>query len=256
MYSTSFCVSYNYEVSEYGKYNFAYTLAHAIVLLIDAFGFIIFPKMIDKLKINDEQTPRTISYIRENYISLIYCLVFLALPFFYILSKCAPQYSEASRALYISALTLLPYSNAFGMNTYLIAQNKERVLSYVSMACLGINIVLSLFLSSIVHVRFDLVIFATLIAYIFYTYMCAKLMLEALGKQVTFQNIWSTAFPISVFLPFLLAIACSLFSYKNNDLFSLLLPLFVFCVVNRKSLKSVYATLIKIMNTPNVVDLK
>lgn len=64
IYTMSFGVSLLYTVEEYGKYNFAYTLSNAVVLLIDSFTFIIFPKMIDRLKSTDVFT--------TNYFSIFY----------------------------------------------------------------------------------------------------------------------------------------------------------------------------------------
>ena len=253
MYTTSFFVSYNYDVGEYGKYNFAYTLAHAIVLLIDAFGFVVFPKMIDRLRTVDSQTSETISFIRTNYMTLIYVLLFFALPCFYFLCRFVPQYADTSRALCVAGLTLLPYANAFGMNTFLIAQNKERILSRVSMLCLLLNVSLSVLFTMGIHVAFDLVIFATLISYIVYTFLCAWLTRNALGEKTSFLSVWETAFPLRYFIPFLLGVLVTLFQADN--LFLLFVPFCVFCLLNWKSLTAVGKTLVKITNNPAVVDL-
>lgn len=127
IYTMSFGVSLLYTVEEYGKYNFAYTLSNAVVLLIDSFTFIIFPKMIDRLKSTDEiYCKQTIDTIRSNYTTIIHLLIYLALPVFYLFCMIITKYSDAYRALCLSALALIPYSNAFGLNTYLIANNKER----------------------------------------------------------------------------------------------------------------------------------
>lgn len=253
MYTTSFFISYNYDVGEYGKYNFAYTLAHAIVMLIDAFGFVVFPKMIDRLRMADSQTSETIAFIRTNYMTLIYVLLFFALPCFYFLCKFVPQYSDAARALCVTGLTLLPYANAFGMNTFLIAQNKERILSSVSMLCLLINVLLSVLFTMGIHVAFDLVIFATLISYIVYTFFCALLTMKSLGDRVTLLSVLEKAFPSSFLIPFLLGVLITLFQADN--LFLLFIPFCAFCLLNWKNLTSVGKTLIKIMNNPAVVDL-
>ncbi len=141
IYTMSFGVSLLYTVEEYGKYNFAYTLSNAVVLLIDSFTFIIFPKMIDRLKSTDEiYCKQTIDTIRSNYTTIIHLLIYLALPVFYLFCMIITKYSDAYRALCLSALALIPYSNAFGLNTYLIANNKERVLSLISIGCLILNI--------------------------------------------------------------------------------------------------------------------
>ncbi len=254
MYTTSLFVSCNYEVEEYGKYNFAYTLAHAIVLLIDAFGFVVFPKMIDRLKAVDSQTSDFITYVRTNYMSFIYVLVFAAMPCFYILCKFVPQYSDTSRALCISGLTLLPYANAFGLNTFLIAQNKEKNLSVISILCLAVNVLLSFLLTLCVHVAFDLVLLATLITYIVYTYLCAWLTTKYLGKRPTFLTVWEMEFPVRYFIPFVMGIIIILFG--SEKLYLLFLPFIMFCILNYKDLFTVGKTLIKITNNPTVVDLK
>ena len=42
-------ISGNYEVEEFGLFSFSFTLAHAVMLLLESLMFVIFPKMIGKM---------------------------------------------------------------------------------------------------------------------------------------------------------------------------------------------------------------
>lgn len=83
------------------------------------------------------------------------------------------KYSDAYRALCLSALALIPYSNAFGLNTYLIANNKERVLSLISIGCLILNIVFFNVLTLVFSIPYDMVFLSIILSYIIYAICCA-----------------------------------------------------------------------------------
>lgn len=256
-YSTSLIVSMYYSIEDYGKYSFAYTISNAVVLLIDAFSFVIFPKMIDKLKNTGSYCKQTLSDIRNNYTTIVHLLIYCALPFFFILCNIFEEYSGASRALCLSALALIPYSNAFGLNTYLIANNYEKILSRVSCGSLIFNILLLVILVKFVHIPFDIVYFVIMLTFTIYSVSCARLVNKELQtlKFSVLKDIRFT-FPIKQTVPFLIAVLCVLYSFGTYNYIIAFLPACLFAVMNMKEIKNVIKTIKNILYTPSIVDLR
>ncbi|MBQ0142283.1 MAG: oligosaccharide flippase family protein [Prevotellaceae bacterium] len=256
MYTTSLYVSKYYFVEEYGKFNFAYTLSNSIFLLVDAFGFIVFPKMIDRLRSNDYTLCReVITSVRENYMTLIYTLVFVALPFFELFCSFIPKYSECGRALCISAVSLLPYSNAFGLNTFLIAQNKEKALSVVSLFVLMGNVALLLLLRHVFNIPYDLFFLFPAFSYLIYTAGCAYLSIAKMGEKKNILEILLLAFPVHSGIPFVISIVSIFLSYRFNLIILLCLPVISYILLNMRNVGVVLGTVKSIINRPNIVDL-
>lgn len=257
MYVTSLFVSKNFLVEEYGKFSFAYTLSNALFLLVDSFGFIIFPKMIDKLKSTDYVQGRIlISFIRKNYLTLVYFLVLLALPIFEFFSTTIPKYSDTGRALCLSGLSLLPYANAFGLNTFLIAQNREKLLSFVSTICLVLNVIILFCSRCFLIPSYDIYFLLIVVVYVLYTYLCAllsnRIMLE---RDFSFRNTISIAFPARLTLPLVIAFICVFLSYKYHTIILLCVPLFVYILLNIRHFKDIYKLIKDIVINPKIIDL-
>lgn len=253
-YLSSFIVSISYNVGVYGKFNFVHTLSNAVILLIDAFSFIIFPKVIDKLKSSDNEICKyNISKIRVNYTTLVCIMIYGALPLFRFVFYIAPQYSDTNNALCVSAVSLIPYAFCFGINSYLIAQNKELKLAFISFFCLIINtIIISLFVF-VIDVDYSLIFLSILISYTVYTLLCTKEALSMLCGYHKFKDVLSFSFPIRLIIPFLFAIVVSLF-YSENTL-CLTLPLLSFVIFNFERFSIVIRSIINIINRPTIVDI-
>ena len=258
IYTMSFGVSLLYTVEEYGKYNFAYTLSNAVVLLIDSFTFIIFPKMIDRLKSTDDiYCKQTIYAIRGNYTTIIHLLIYLALPAFYFFCMIITKYSDAHRALCLSALALIPYSNAFGLNTYLIANNKERVLSLISIGCLILNIVFFNILTLVFGIPYDMVFLSIILSYIIYAIWCSVLISETVTgccRKKLYSYVRYT-FPLRQVIPYIVAIGIILVAFNYHYPLLLFLPCFSFILLNKSHIKKLIKVMITIVIKPQVIDL-
>ena len=256
MYLTLLFVSKYYQVEEYGKFNFAYTLSNSIFLLVDAFGFIVFPKMLDKLKSNDyNQCRSAINMVRSNYMTLVYSLVFFALPFFELFCSFIPKYSDCGRALCLSAVALLPYVNAFGMNTFLIAQNKERVLSFVSLTLLLINAILLFVFKTYMTFPFDLYFLSPMILYIIYTISCALLTRRKMGDYSNIIETLKLSFPMNSMVFILISLICIILSYSLKLFGILLIPALLYGLINYRNMIDITKTVAAIIHKPNIVDL-
>lgn len=257
MYVMSVGVSRWYTVEEYGMYNFAYTVSSAIVLLVDSFTFIVFPKMIDVLRTQDkEYCKQTLSKIRVNYTTVIHLLVYLILPVFYILCLFLDGYSDSCRAMCLSALALIPYSNAFGLNTYLIANNRERVLSLVSLGCLVLNVFLFVILTKLLRVPYDMVFLAVIISYTVYSLVCAILTNSKLSdvRSGFLYNIRYT-YPFRQIVPYIIALISVFVGVYFECPYLLLLPSVCFLICNKSEMKQVMGVFRSIVERPQLIDL-
>ncbi len=254
LYLSSLLVSINYSVGEYGKYNFSYTLSHSVILLIDAFGFIIFPKMIAKLKDQDMViNEKIIEYIRTNYMTLVHLLVLLVFPFFYLLNILFPQYSNTTCALCFAGLSLLPYADCFGLNTFLIAQNRERILSMISISSLFLNTIFVLFSIYYLKMSFEYIFLCIAISYSIYTFSCSFIVRKMLGKNCNIASTIQYAFINKNIFVFVFSLYIAI-SFQDNFIF-LCLPFLFYIFLNFDKVRIIYSSFRKVILKPNIVDL-
>lgn len=256
MYIVQLTVSKQFLVDEYGKFSFSYTLSNSIFLLIDAFGYIIFPKMIDKLKsIDKKNCKRNIDAIRLNYTTLVYLLVFIALPFFAIFTMWVDKYNDTGRSLCLSAIAILPYSSAFGLNTFLIAQNKEKALSFITICMLIATTLVLHILVYIGPLPYDAYYFVPMGIYFIYTLLCAILVNKELSNIKNLMKTFCFAFPTRKVIPLLISLVVVYLTYRNGLYSLLFIPSLLFVLINLKDIKEIIKTLLIILKKPTIVDL-
>ena len=168
--STKLQVSCFYSVTEFGYFSFAFSLAQGVVLLLDSLIFLLLPKMIDMLKGNDiDQIKSAIKILRDNYLLplhlIFYVILIVSFPFFYFM----PQYSRSLLPFILILFTLIMYSNCFGYNSYLLAQNREKSFALIVFIALLANILLVHSLIRWFEVRFEYVVLGTLFVNFLYS---------------------------------------------------------------------------------------
>lgn len=257
MYIVLLSVSEIFSVGEYGKFSFSYTLSNSIFLLIDAFGYIIFPKMVDILKSdNPEECRQSINNIRLNYTTMVYLLVFFALPLFEIFTLYVNKYNDIGSSLCLSAVALLPYSSAFGINTYLIAQNLEKKLSFISILCLLLTGLILFLFSLDRSIQYDFYYLVPFVVYFVYTLMCAALANKKLKIKKGFFSIIIQVFPFAKLIPLIVSVICILAAYKLSMCFLLIVPAIIYVILNINELRSMFRTFALIVNKPNIIDIE
>lgn len=245
-------ISIFYTVDEFGLFSFSFALANAILLFLQAISFVIFPKVIDKLKGNDHvNIYNTINRLRDSYVTLAFLLVFIALPVFPIFTYFLEDYKGATIALQLTSLAVLLYTNSFGYGTYLMAQNREKLISKLTLSCLGLNIAIALILVLVVKVTFEYVIIATMISYIVYAFLTSYFSLKYLGVSKKGWDITNEFFPLRSFIPYVLAVV--LVAYGNWSL--TVIPLIIFVILNRSHLLKLISTLRTMLHKPDIINL-
>ncbi len=245
-------ISGNYTVEEFGLFTFSFSLAHAILLILEALSFIIFPKVLGKLSSKViVEVEATISLLRLSYITSAHFLIYLALPAFPIVLYFLPKYEGASTSLNFIALSILMGANSYGYLELLISRNKEKTAAGLSSFALLLNCILALCLVYIFKVSFSFVIVATMITYfVFATLVLTKS--RALLDGGTFKDAIMTVMPTRLIIPFATALIVSIFDCENM----MCLPLIVFLLLNYKAIVELKNIVVKLLFKPEIVDLK
>ena len=250
--STRTFVSYYYKIEEFGYFTFSYTLANSILLLLQALSIVIFPKIIDKLNSNNiEEIKRIKKILNINYVTLSYGLIFFALLFFPIIVNYANKYHGTLKVLDLTAITVLLFTNSFGYSSHLMAQNKERQLSRISLLAFILNIIINFTLIVLLKVGYEYVIISTLISYFVFSFSCAKLSNQIIGEKITTYYVILEFFPIRLLVPYIIAV---LIIALNLEYF-IFIPFLLFVILNKPEIKEIINVIKSIITRPNIVDL-
>jgi O-antigen/teichoic acid export membrane protein len=249
--STSTIISYYYTVSEYGLYTFSYNLGNAVLLILEAFAFILFPKMLDKFYSgNNEVVLKTLEQIRVNYVVLTHGLMYVAFSLFPIFIMFFPQYHDALMALWFTALSVMLTVNSFGYNTLLISRNRERLIAMISIVSLLVNVAVGLIFAHF-HAPYYMIVVSVMISYILFAVLCGYYACRQLELNINVLSLMKDLFPMSLLIPFVLAL---LIATQNLSLLSFM-PLVVFLAMNKSNLCNIFKTINNIRKNPLVADI-
>lgn len=241
-------ISSNYSVVEFGMFTFSFTLAHAILLLLEALSFVIFPKVISKLSSpNKEEVLSTIEMLRTVYITSAHCLIYIALICFPFLLWFFPKYEGALTALNLIALTILMNSNCCGYLELLISKNHERLSAKISALALAINIIIAFILVFVVKCSFEYVILATMITYIIFS----STVMRYARLQLDLGMSWREWFPLRLSLPYLVALIISILQESTL----IFIPMLLYILMNRQQLMEIKSTSLLLLKRPEKVNL-
>ncbi len=252
--STKTIISFYFSVEEYGLFAFSYTLANTVLLLLNAFSFIIFPKLIDKLSsknINEIQC--NIDLIRNNYITLAHGLLYCVIALYPLFLLLLPKYAGTIPLFHFIALTTLMSVNSFGFSTYLLAQNKEKLMSILAFGALLTNIVGVLLMVLVMKKSYEYAILATLLTYCIYTLLTVYFGKRILSKRVLIKDLLSDFLPWNLFLPFLFSLSIAIIGN-----YSVALNIFcavLFLLLNLKEITKIKNTIKRLINEPSIINI-
>jgi len=253
MISTRTVVSSNYPVDQFGYFTFAFSLADAVILLLGAFTFLMFPKVISKLNSTDIQQVRgTIKLLRTNYIPLVHLMMYFAFLFFPVITFVFSKYEPALPAMYMVGLALIMEVTATGYSDYLLAQNKDRQIAIVSGISLIINIIVAILLVKVFNCSFAFVMGATLVSYWVFSILCIVLGLKYMGVKFSFVSLIKESFPLRLFIPYLSA-TLLLFT---QSYWVLPIPILLFVLLNKSTIKELINTFKRLLGDPDMLDVK
>ena len=245
-------ISSNYAVEDFGQFTFSFSLAHAVMLLLESLTFIIFPKVIGKLSSrNNDEVLQTIREYRSIYQTSAHGLIYLALCFFPFLISFFPKYDAALTSMNLVALTVLMDTSRSGYAELLIARSKERKLAVITIIALVLNCVLSLFEVKILQVRFSYVILASMVTYYFLALTLSIMGKKEIDGKSSFPAILFDVFPVRLLIPYLCALLLASFEVENF----MFLPILLFIMLNYKECSTLFVLAKRILVNPEIVNL-
>ena len=249
MMSSRSIISAFFSPVEFGYFTFAFTVASAIMLMLEAINFLVYPKILNKFgNSSREESSKTINSIREIYIVSSYSLIFIAIFLFPAFVNFFPQYADSIQTFRLISLTLALYTSCFGYSSLLISKGKERILGLFAFLTLLINVGLSLLLITVFNTSFSTAILSTSLAYLIYLVILNYHGQKELNPEITFYDSLKFGFPYSIFIPYSLFFIMAIFSFIT---YLYLIPLFLFLVLNMKSIYRIIKTGMSLLTNPN-----
>lgn len=253
MISTRTVISSNYSVEEFGYFTFAFSLADAVILLLGAFTFLMFPKLIAKLNTTDtQQAISTINQFRNNYIPLVNVMMYLAYLFFPVITFVFPKYEPALPAMYMVALALIMETFGSGYVDYLMSQNKEKQIAIVSIVSLIVNVGVAALLAKLFNCSYAFVLFATILSYWLFSILCIIIGMIKMGIKPTGICVLKEIMPIRLVIPYI----SSAVLFVVPSFWVLPIPFILFMVFNYVSIKELYSTFKRLLRNPSMLDVE
>ena len=250
--STRTFISYFYNVEDFGFFTFSYSLANAILLFLQAFTFIIMPKVLDKLNSDfNSEIILTIDKIKTNYNTLSYLLLFIVITTFPYLLSFLTEWKDTLSTLNMTVISIIVTSNAYLFSSYLMARNREILLSIISLFSLSINILFSYIFIVVLNLQVEYAILSMLISYMFFGLACSYFTYKTISNY-KFSIICLNFFPLRLFIPYIILIITLILNINYATFISLT----IFLALNIKELMIVINSFKKIILNSNIIDLK
>ncbi|MDB4293008.1 oligosaccharide flippase family protein [Maribacter sp.] len=251
--STRSFVSGFYSVEEFGYFTFAFSLANVVLMVLQAFSFLIFPKLLNRFaSATADQNNALLKKLRDAYVTTSHLLVHIAILLFPLFLVVFPQYSSVSEAFVLIALAVVLYSNSFGYSGLLIAKGHEKRLSRLSLLALIINIITAFVLIRVFHVPFAMVIIATMISYFIYVFMLGVMGRKMLGLPTSLVSVVKDIYPLRLLIPYVTTLGLLFFSVPE---YYYILSLILFVVLNFKVLSKLKTLMKSIISNPNFINI-
>lgn len=245
-------ISIKYPVEQYGFYTFSYMLGHCVLMFLDAFAFLIYPKTISKLYNQDKkQIEAVLHTLRVNYTDTSHLIFYVAYAIFPIVLLFFPDYKTALLSVNITSLSIILSTNTVGYTTYLIANNKEKTAAGISVVSLLISFVVAAICAYVFKVEYSYVPIAIMVSYLFFAYACGYKTYEDILNEGRIKHLFKNVLTLKQFIPYCVAFFISIF---EQSYFSIL-PLILFVALNVKSLKQILHTVKTVLQRPEIINV-
>jgi O-antigen/teichoic acid export membrane protein len=251
--STRTFVSAYYTVEEFGYFTFAFSLANVVLLLLESFSFLIYPKLLNRLaSASNKKITELLNMLRDMYITTSHLLIHLSILFLPLFLLFFPQYNQSANAFKLIALTMVLYTNSFGYSGLLIAKGGEKKLGWLAFGALITNILISLVLIKFVVISFENVIFATMATYFVYVFFLGKLGRIKLHINSSIKMVLNDIFPIRLLIPYFLSLSLI---YIGSSAYYFILPLLFFVILNFKLINNIKLSVNEVISNPDFINI-
>jgi len=253
MITTRTAISERYKIEEFGFYTFAYNLSSVILLLVESISFLIFPKIVNKMAVNNEADSIELFEILKNaYVSVSHLLAHIAvllIPFFIYFFQ---EYNPSLSAFRLTTVTIILYTNTLSFVSYLIAKQKEMLLGFSAFLILIVNLIALFIATNVFKVDFSNVIISTFISNVFFLFLVSYFACKELKLSTNILFVFRNIFPLKQLIPILVSIFLVVL---NFDSFFFIIPLLLYLILNYRILLSLKSIINRFIQNPNLINI-
>lgn len=228
--STRTLITRFYSIEDFGFFSFSFTLGDAVLLLFQAVSNVVFPKVLAKLGDKGANKKNTIKLIDSTYVMAAYFAVLFVCCLFPVILLLFPEYQSCNVCMSLVAITMALYTNSYAYTSYLMINNKERLLAGVALFCLAVNVLLALLIINVLKMPYSYVILSTMISYCLFYVLCAKFVQRIAKEKISVLN-WRLHIPT----------LCALILTVSGLGKYVFVALLFFVIVNQQNVKSFFS---------------
>lgn len=244
-------ISYYYSVANFGLFTFSFSLANSVLLFLQALTFLFTPKILDKLNSkNNMETIGTIENVNTIYVTFSYLLLYVSIILFPFFLDYFPKWRASLPTLNSAFLSIMMISNSFSFSSYLMSNNKEKILSLISLLSLFFNVIFSAFLIYYVKVEMEVLILSPVISYLIFGFLSSYFTYKMLS-QYNLLKIFLSFFPLRLLIPFVILLSMFVLNISWGSYVSIL----IFLVLNIKELRIISSYFKKTLYSSSLIDL-
>ena len=150
------------------------------------------------------------------------------------------------------ALAVLMNTHSYGYTSLIIAQNKEKLTSFISLSALLLSLILGCLLVYIVNVEFSYVVLSVMGGYLLFSFLSYYYGNKELFGCASMKDTLCHFFPTRYSIPYIIALIISVWQFEVL----IWIPLVVFLILNFKDFSYLVSLVKKLVNNPNVIDIK
>lgn len=242
-------VSYFFSVRDLGYFSFALSFAQASFLALDTLSFLLFPKLLNRLKYGGEELVTKMQYVRSNYNLIAFLLIFFTVLIFPVILYFMHGYSISYKPFALLSISLALLSGNFGISTLFISNGKEFLLSMIAFSAFLINFIL-VWIISAASSEFYMLCLAPLITYTIYSSLLGYFYNVIFLKEKSITGFFSNVDIRLVFPAILLAVAVMLDNITAQVVAYLLVVL-----LNWRRIKGLLPIFNNLINNPSLFKI-
>jgi hypothetical protein len=245
--------SSNFTSVDFAYMSFAFTCANSVILLIDSFSFIAFPKLLGKFsKMSEVQLQRSLEQLRLEYSTIVGGLAFVFISVYAFGIQLSQEYRDTLLMFILFLGSQIVLSRSFGISIVLMAKGREAQLAVIAFLSLVVGSMATWIFICYLDFLISWSISGIYVAYITFAIGLQILYGDMHQSKRNIIRILVSLFSFRLFSPLILAVILAVL--KVDPIF-LSAPLLLFCLLNIRGSILVWKRLKMLMNSPGVIDL-
>lgn len=243
-------VSYFYRAEDLGYYSLSNTISVSVVMLIDAFMFILYPKLLNRFATTtNEETIGLIDKIRNVYVLGADCISLLSLLIIPIVFVFFPRYEGMIACFKLLTISRIILNITNGYTQLLIAKHKESYMTLSGIKAIGIIIVASSIIGTC-KIPYYYIASTVCLGILVYSILIVKkaFVILDIDSKMFFNNM----FPADK----LIAISIILVSFIFNDnIYTPIIATGYYLIVNKQAIQTTIITSFKTLMNKEVLSI-